>query len=29
MRSLIDCARNGVRCRLLAIDDRLVVQGAR
>jgi hypothetical protein len=29
VRSLMDCAHQGGRCRLLAIDDRLVVQGAR
>jgi hypothetical protein len=29
VRSLVDCAHQGARCRLLAIDDRLVVQGAR
>ncbi len=29
VRSLMDCAQQGGRCRLLAIDDRLVVQGAR
>lgn len=29
VKSLMDCAHQGGRCRLLAIDDRLVVQGAR
>jgi len=29
VRSLVDCAHQGARCRLLAINDRLVVQGAR